>query len=155
MIMNGMQSTHIPHRGRMKNRMCAVVVLIISIVLCACSGGRGDYYIRLINGYSIDVVNSSQIFLIHSSPNEVGNRIVLENYFVVSYQICESYILLEGIKTQDIHISNEELNNRVLSYYLINTDDDDVIGPFESYNALEEQCLSIGLEMENKWTDIQ
>lgn len=158
MILNGLLPTRIQLNGRMLLKV-TIAVLVLILFLSACSvewwvgDGRGDWTLDLIEGYGISKINSMEILLIHKeNPNDSGGSIILPNYFVIAYQLHEPYIYLEGIHTQGISASEDELSNMVLSYYLVDTTNGEVIGPFESCDDFVERCCSLGLEIEDEWT---
>lgn len=157
MILNGLLPTRIQLNGRMLHKV-TVVAIALTLFLSACSvdwwigDGRGDWTLDLIEGYGISKINSKEILLIHKeNPNDSGGSIILPHYFVISYQLHEPYIYLEGIHTQGISASDDELSNMVLSYYLVDTTNGDVIGPFESRDDFVELCSSLGIEIEDEW----
>lgn len=156
MILNGLLHTHIQRHGRLLIKV-AVVTLIVIMLLSACSveswvgDGRGDWTIDLYGGYAISKINSKEILLVYKeNPNASGGSIILPNYYVTAYQLCEPYICLEGVCTQEMSASYEELDARILSYYLIDTTDGEVYGPLKSQDSFLAYCRSLGLEM-NAW----
>lgn len=158
MILNGLLPIRIQLNGRMLLKV-TIAALVLILFLSACSvewwvgDGRGDWTLDLIEGYGISKINSMEILLIHKeNPNDSGGSIILPNYFVIAYQLHEPYIYLEGIHTQGISASEDELSNMVLSYYLVDTTNGEVIGPFESCDDFVERCCSLGLEIEDEWT---
>ena len=131
---------------------------VIILFLSACSAdwwvgdGRGDWTLDLYEGYGISKINSNEILLVRKeNPNDSGVAIILPNYFVIAYQLHEPYICLEGIHTQEISASEDELNDMVISYYLVDTANGEVIGPFESQDDYVERCSSLGFEIEDEW----
>lgn len=155
--MNGSPLTHIQQNGRMLLKMTLIAV-ILSVLFCGCSSywlvgdGRGDWTLDLKEGYAISRINSREILLIHKeNPDDAGGEIVISNYFITAYQLYEPYICLEGIKTQGMAASEDELNNMVLSYYIIDTTSAEVIGPFESQNGFIEHWSSLGINLEEEW----
>lgn len=163
MILNGLLPTNIQQAGWMVWLKVTITALVISLSLSACSlnwwvgDGRGDWTLNLDKGYAISRINSNEILLVHKeNPNDCGGSIVLPNYYIISYQLHEQYICLEGIHTQNISISKNELNDMVLSYYLVDTTNDKVIGPFESYNDFVEYSSSLTLEIvKDGWIKIK
>lgn len=159
MTLNGMLHTHIRQHGRMLLKAITTLV-IISLLLSGCSAnwwvgdGRGDWTIDLCAGYSISKINSREIlFGYKKNPEDPGRTIIISNYFVTAYQMYDPYILLEGIQTERITISDEEQNRRVLSYYLIDTTDGKVSGPFETYDDFVDYCSSLALKIKDEWTN--
>lgn len=157
MILNGLLPTRIQLNGRMLLKV-TIAALVLILFLSACSvdwwvgDGRGDWTLDLYEGYGISKINSNEILLVHKeNPNDSGGSIILPNYFVIAYQLHEPYICLEGIHTQEISASEDELNDMVLSYYLVDTTNGEVIGPFESHDDFVERCSSLGLEIEDEW----
>ncbi len=157
MTLNGLPHTLIQLNGRMLLKV-TIVALVLILFLSACAAdwwvgdGRGDWTMDLYEGYGISKINSNEILLIHKeNPNDSGGSIIIPNYFVIAYQLHEPYIYLEGIHTQEMSASKDELNNMKISYYLVDTTSGEVIGPFESYNDFVECCSSIELEIDDEW----
>lgn len=157
MILNGLLPTRIQLNGRMLLKV-TIATLVLILFLSACSvdwwvgDGRGDWTLDLYEGYGISKINSNEILLVHKeNPNDSGGSIILPNYFVIAYQLHEPYICLEGIRTQERSVSEDELNDMVLSYYLVDTTNGEVIGPSESHDDFVERCSSLGLEIEDEW----
>lgn len=157
MILNGMLPIHMRHNGQMLIKVI-IVVLIAVLLLSGCSrdwiagDGRGDWTVELCAGYSIVKINSRQICLGYKeSLDAPGSSIIISNYFVTAYGMSDSYIFLKGIQTKEHTISNDERHNPEFVYYLVNTTDDDVIGPFEAYDDFLKLCSSLGLEIETEW----
>ena len=157
MTLSGLLLTRIQQNGRMLLKM-TIPTLVLLLFLSSCAAdwwigdGRGDWTLNLYEGYGISKINSNEILLVHKeNPNDSGGAIVLPNYFVIAYQLHQPYIWLEGIHTQGISASEDELNDMVLSYYLVDTTNGELIGPFESYDDFIELCSSLGLEIENEW----
>lgn len=134
-------NTHIRQNGRKLTRAVIVILaFIFAFSGCIRNGfegeGRGDWYLDLCNGYRIDRVNSGQIVVIYNIDQvNSGGSIVLKNFFVTAYQIHEPYICVEGIQTQNPIISEDELNCRTLSYYMIDSDSGNILGPFDTDKA--------------------
>lgn len=155
--MNGMLHIRTKQNGQMFRKFTVFVVLL-SLILSGCSTksvdgmGRGDWTIPLFNEYAIEKVNSSQIVIsLKDSPSYVGASIVISNYFVTSFQLHDPYICLRGIETQSEFISEDELRSRVLVYYLINTNDHKITGPFEVEKDYTDYCSSIPLSLHEYW----
>ena len=160
MILNGLLHIRTRQNGWI---LCKVTlaVLVLTLFTSGCSAdwwvgdGRGDWTLDLNEGYAISKINSNEILLVHkANPNDSGGSIVLPNYFVTAYQLHESYICLEGVRTREISISEDELYDMALSYYLVDTTNDEVLGPFESRDDFVKRCSSLGLEMEDEWMEI-
>lgn len=155
--MNGLQPTPIRQNGRMFLKLTAVALIVI-LFLSACSSdwwvgdGRGDWTLDLCKGYAICKINSREIVLVYrEDPNFPGGEFALPNFFVVAYQMYEPYICLEGIRTQKLSASEDELNRMELSYFLVDTTNAEVAGPFETHDDFAEYCSSVGLEVKNEW----
>ena len=160
MILSGLLPIHIQQNGRLLIKV-TISVLVVALSLCACSvdwwvgDARGDWTLELYEGYAISKINSNEILLIYKEdPNDFGGSIVIPNYFVLTYQLHEPYICLEGIRTQKMSISEDELNHKILSHYLVDTTNGDVVGPFESDEDFIQHCNSLGIELKNEWIEI-
>ena len=133
-------------------------MLALALFLSSCSAdwlvgdGRGDWILDLCEGYAIAKINSKEIVLVHKeNPNDSGGSFVLSCYYVISYQLYEPYICLKGIPTQGTAAAEDELKSGARSYYLVDTSNDDVFGPFESYIDFAEYCNSLGFSPEEVW----
>ena len=114
--------------------------------------GRGDWILDVCSGYFISKINSREILFVYKEkPDDSGSKIIIPNYFVTAYQIQDPYIFLEGIQTEQITISDDELDGRVLKYYIVNSSDGNVIGPLESYDNLLDKCDVLALDLQDKW----
>ena len=150
--MNGTLLLHIQQNGK-KHLKLILLTWFLILALIGCTEGRGDWTIELQSGYGIDHVNSHEIFVIHrENPNQLGASIVIENYCVRAYWAFDNYIGLEGIETQEIAASDEELESPNTSYYLIGTIDGAVDGPFHTQSDFLEYCATLGLEIIPTWT---
>lgn len=157
--MNGMLSTRKRQNGRMLPRI-TIIIVISMVFFSACSfdwwvgDGRGDWTLELHKGYAISKINSREILLVYKeNPDDPGGSIVLPNYFITAYQQHEPFIYLEGIRTREITASEDELNSMMLSYYLIDTTNAEIVGPFESYDDFINLCTSLGLEGKGDWIE--
>ena len=155
--MNGMRLTPIKLNGRMLINTTAAL-LVFSLLLTGCSlewwfgNGRGDWTLDLCSGYAISKINSYEILLVHKdNPGDSGGTIVIQNYFVTGYQIYAPYLCVAGICTQAATVSEEELEAMTLCYYLVDTTNEKVTGPFENYDDFVAYCNSMALEIEKEW----
>ncbi len=161
MIMNGMQHTNV--RDRAHGYKVLATILVVMLIFSGCSSawlglallgdGQGDWEKEIFGGYSIVRINSREIVLAYKeSPSDVGHSFAMENnYFITAYQAQEPYIFLEGIETQEWSISDEERENGVLCYYLCNTTDGEIVGPFTSKAAFTKYCASLEIELADAW----
>ena len=164
MTLTGMLNIHTKQSG-IKYLSAVVSILVCVLCLAGCASnwsewlvgdGRGDWTLELFAGYNISKINSREILVGHKeNPEDVGNSIVIFNYYVTAYQTYEPYIYLEGIQTQNISISNEELELRELSYYLIDSTSGDIKGPFDSIEDFINFGVSLGLDMDKKWVNTE
>ncbi len=145
--------------SRSRWRIIVLVLLFaaVSVTLSGCRyllifAGRGDYEIELFNGYYITRVNSRCIVLSYKDdPEASGSSAGLDRFFITGYQLYEPYIGLAGIDTHDVYITDEELDLRVTTYYLIDTVQGNVAGPFESIDAYTQYCATLNLDVREGW----
>ena len=164
MTLSGVQHINIPQSGKTMIKVVPVI-LVLLIFLCSCTtdfsywlvgDGRGDWTYELFGGYALSKVNSSCIVLgYNDDPDSTGHEFVLPPYFVTAFQLHEPYILLEGIPTEDSFATEEELNERKLAYYIVNSDNHEIMGPFDTLDDLENQCDAISVEIDSQWYDTQ
>ena len=160
--MSGRQHTPTQQNGRIRIKLAIVffMVTFMVIMLGGCSPewwlgeGRGDWRIDLYAGYSIVKVNSMEIVLTYRENwNNSAGSFVIENYYIMTYQLCDPYICLEGICTQEMMATKEELSNNVPSYCIVNTTNGEIFGPFESYNDFLNCCHIMKIEIAYEWVD--
>ena len=162
-----MQLTH--HWKIIKSLVCTVLVAVI-LGGCAAKGGNwlkkllmtaalvatvernGDWKEELIANYYIFEVNTCEIYLVRKNvPDGNGYSAIIPNYYITAYWTNDRYIGAEGIETQDLCISEEELQERDLRYYLIDTTNGAVSGPFETIEDFESHCRALGVEVPDDW----
>lgn len=158
MTLIGQLHSHIPPNGQILIK-AVIVIIALSLLLGGCSAkwwvgdGRGDWTLDVCSGYYISKINSREILFVHKAkPDDSGSKIIIPNYFVTAFQTQEPYIFLEGIQTEKITISDDELDRREIKYYIVNSIDGTVIGPFETYDALLHMCNSLALEIQDEWS---
>ena len=128
--------------------MKRIVVLfsVVILVFALCSCGATDWDFDLINGYSIYRINSHDVKL----KDEEG--VVISNFFVTSFQIHEPYICIKGIETKEWYgATEEEIRARVTVCYLINTETDELTGPYENEEEFRVYCKETGITMDELW----
>ena len=110
---------------------------------------RGDWDVNLYGEYDLVRVNSHCIE-ISKKAGEGGWHTMIPRFFVTGFSIREPYILLEGIQTADVFMTDQEKEARILSYYALNTTDDSVIGPFDTADELSKALDLSGID----WTPV-
>jgi hypothetical protein len=157
MVLKGLPLIRIQQNGRMLMKV-TIAAIVIALSLSGCSidwwvgDGRGDWILDLQEGYAICKINSERILFVHKeNPDDSGGTIVLPNFFVMAYQQQEQYVCLKGICTQKESASKDEPNDMGLSYYLVDTINDEVFGPFESSVAFAKHCSSLEFEINDEW----
>jgi len=130
-----------------------ILTIICLLLFCACSLlpdscignlGRGDWDVNIYGEYELVRVNSRGIIIGKRQDSSWSNPI--PQFFITGFCVREPFILLEGIKTDDTFLSDEEKDARILSYYALDTTDDSVIGPFDTAEAMYEKLQLIGIE---------
>lgn len=136
--------------------MVALVFLMFFLNSCSSNwfvgDGRGDWSTELLGGFYITKVNSYEILVTYKeTPTDVSATIVVPKYFVVSYQVQGSYIALKGIKTEGTVASKKELNDMILSYYIICVENSEILGPFDTYDEFYDKCKTLELDITCDW----
>lgn len=127
--------------GFESNRLLICIYLIIMLsLLTACrwfnaDGFRGDWYLDIYGDYRLNRINSRTICIEKRDP-KLGGIGGVKNYFVTRYVVVDSFICVEGIRTKEWAISQEELDDHILSYYIIDTQNDVIAGPFDLVDSL-------------------
>lgn len=149
--MNGMQHIHIPRDGHLLGKWL-VVLLIAILLLSACSVGRGDWAIEIHSGYWIDRVNSKEILLVYKeSPEQSNAAIAIPNYYITGYCAYDRYIVLEGIQTENLAASSEEIDNNNICFCIVFTESGDISDFYYSRPNLEEYCALLGIDLSDNW----
>ena len=119
------------------------LILIIIVFLTGCAG-LGDWTIELGAGYAIDRVNADEK-IVTRQRNEISSReLIIDDFYAQKYLVHGNIICVGGLKTHSGRktITDEERQNGSTIYYIINTEDDSVIGPFDLnavYCILDEE----------------
>jgi hypothetical protein len=127
-----------------------ILTIICLLLFCACSLlpdscignlGRGDWTVNIYGEYELVRVNSRGITIGKRHDGQCWSN-PIPQFFITGFCVREPFILLEGIKTADTFLSDEEKDARILSYYALNTTDNSVIGPFDTVEALSEEITA-------------
>lgn len=130
------------------NKLIALIgILILIVILTSCGAGWQDWeYDHLPNDYEIWRINSEDIVLMKNkgSTERVINRYILEFCYNDSYIGIKKIMVDENIPYHEVYI--EELDATNPSYFLVDTVNDTVMGPYTS----EEYTIKIkDLEIES------
>lgn len=143
-------------------KLFSVVLLIcICVSLAGCSpyslvgDGRGDWTLELFGGYAIVKVNSYCINLVRLLDDGAGSTYIIPNFFVQGFQTSEPYILLKGIRCEEEFATEEELKSTDYSFYLFNTADGMLAGPYASFDELAHSCADYALLVQDTWLSPQ
>ena len=124
--------------------------LIVILTLTSCAGMQ-DWGYKLPNGYEIWHINVNDICLVKTEGEFTKKKV---HRYITEFCYNESYIGLkrimidESIPYGDVHI--EEMDKTNVSYYLVNTENDDIIGPYTS-EEYEAQIESLKIEKMCEW----
>lgn len=146
-----------------KYRLLLLLVLLCGIIGCrlpgerlrrwfSLDGFRGDYYIDLLGDYRIDRVNGSCIVL-EKKDARPGSMTVIKNYFATKYCLVDPYICVEGVPTADAFITDAEKENRVVAYYVVDTESDSIEGPFATFQEMAERFDYIHIPPIEVWQE--
>lgn len=155
------------HKGHWIGK--TILVLCLAVLLCGTIGcfrlvksaraffdpddfSRGDWYLDLTGSYRLDRVNSRCIVL-QKKDAKSGKKTVIQNYFVTRYCIEWPYICLEGIPTKDAFISDEEKENHIVAYYVVDTDKDVAEGPFQTVGEMQERFDFLFVPSPDDWPE--
>ena len=153
--MNGMQHMNTQQSG---HRLLSLISAILTMLLFfnSCAGGRGDYTIELLNGYAVSKINSREmLFGKKDGITETSYTIVISHYFVKAFQLHDPYILLQGIETKELCISDEELEANKRVYYFVDSSSENIVGPFETIDQLSTCCNLYEIVLLDEWTSIE
>ncbi len=139
-------------------KLFSVVLLIcISVSLAGCSlhslvgDGRGDWTLELFGGYGIVKVNAYCINLVRQLEDGAGSTYIIPNFYVLGFQTSEPYILLKGIRCENTFATDVERSSTDYSYYLFNTANGMLAGPYASFDELAHSCTDYALLVQDTW----
>ena len=139
-----------PGNGRLKLFM---LVFVCNFLITGCGSVRGDWEINLTKNYYITRTNSRSIYLTHKeSETDIGSSFVIErNYFVQAFCYNDRFIGLKGIHTELTAATDVEIESNDTSYYLIDTSDSKVYGPYFSAEKFEYKCIEYDISPLGEW----
>lgn len=149
------------------SRRVLIKLLSVALLVCLCvslagcslhsllGDGRGDWTLELFGGYAIVKVNSYCINLVRQLDDGAGGTYIIPNFFVQGFQTSEPYILLKGIRCEEEFATEEELKSTDYSFYLFNTADGMLAGPYASFDELAHSCADYALLVQDTWLSPQ
>lgn len=145
------------------SRRALIRLLSVTLLLCICvslSGcslhslvgdGRGDWTLELFGGYGIVKVNAYCINLVRQLEDGAGSTYIIPNFYVLGFQTSEPYILLKGIRCENTFATDVERSSTDYSYYLFNTANGMLAGPYASFDELASFCADHALLVQDTW----
>lgn len=110
-----------------------------------------DGSIDLCNGYYITQHNRLQIHLTYMKVDDIGNNILIDDFFITGYISSDPYIFVKGIHSQESTLSDEERSNGDIVYYYIDSLENNIVGPFESYEEFLKHCEAKAMKIFETW----
>lgn len=139
------------------NIVCVFLALLCTIMFFSgCSteslnwNPQGDWMYELCRGYYISRSSSSSIALV--KEQKIGYSYVVEEY-VTCFCYNDDFIAVRKLVIPE-HTMFEDIMKMDFSmamYYLINTQNDDVLGPFSDKESFEIACSKQKTEILNEW----
>lgn len=127
-----------------------LIALLIAILMLAFSQAFQDWtYDKLPNGYVIDRVNSENIRLNKGDSSDLRiDRYILEFCYNDSYIGIKRLMIDENLPYQEAHIEDMDASNP--SYYLVDTVNDVVMGPYTA-EEYENQIEALKIDTMCDW----
>lgn len=129
-----------------------LIALLMAILLLAFSQAFQDWtYDKLPNGYEIWRINSEDISLIKTDGDSSDLRIdryILEFCYNDSYIGIKRLMIDENLPYQEAHIEDMDASNP--SYYLVDTVNDVVMGPYTA-EEYENQIKALKIDTMCDW----
>lgn len=137
------------------------ISVIIGMLMMQCGCGSDDYFMEIGNGYAICTVSPTDRGIgYRPNYNATIWETRIDDYYVVYYFVYDEYIGLQGCYIPPYPYHDEKLNYlRNLTeedyyFYLINSTDDILLGPWRNQTAFGEQCEAVGITYDaNIWID--
>lgn len=129
-----------------------LIALLTAILMLAFSQAFQDWtYDKLPNGYEIWRINSEDISLIKTDGDSSDLRIdryILEFCYNDSYIGIKRLMIDENLPYQEAHIEDMDASNP--SYYLVDTVNDVVMGPYTA-EEYENQIIALKIDTMCDW----
>ncbi len=124
-----------------------LMVLLALILLTGCLPSEWmekqfpsrDWYLDLKDDYRLNRLNKYDIW-IEKKLEKYRGIILIDEYSITSYAIGEETIYLKGISTENKKPSEIDRENGEPVYYLIQTSNEMICGPFSSETELKNFC---------------
>lgn len=113
--------------------------------------GRNDWNIQLSDQYYIVKVNSRCKSISKATASPGVYKDVLRCFYVTKYCVSDPFIAFEGIPTKGNFASEEELASDNRQYYLLDTRDESLYGPYDTDTAMMETELFQSIDMSLIW----
>ena len=125
-------------------------VLVLSAISIICGGCNFNPGIELVNGYTIIEEKGEWCVL----NREDGSACGMPNFYITAYIEHDEYILLKGIPTAYLWIDETEKDSSEREYYIVDTNSDQIYGPFESELQFNYKCDELSISPELNWNKI-
>lgn len=162
MTMSGLQRSHKLQGGKQFLNL-AILMLVICLTLLSCTDhilsvipgpGRADWEVQLSAQYYIIRANSSSKKICKATDTPGLYENVLSNFYVTKYSLLDTFISLEGIPTDGIFASDEELASSIRQYYLLDIQDGGLYGPYETADSMMESDLTKDINGSLVWETV-
>lgn len=131
----------------MKRTMTAILMSILVCLLTACPGLQ-DWWLELPNNYKLSHVNVRDIEVVYGLEGESWATIVIDGH-VIAYCADERYLGVQQISQEDYDAFTEDKEVDI-SYYLLDTEEDEVWGPL-SLEEYQELIVKQKLDSLGNW----
>ena len=123
---------------RVLNQMKKLLIILILLLTTSCAG-LNDWDYTLPNGYSVMHINSKKIIISYNGNEKTNAEI---RSFVKSFVYDSRYVFAVCSPEKE---SSDEI------YYIIDTMEHNLFGPFENYCDFEEAADSLGVSVPTNW----
>lgn len=117
-------------------------ITLISVLFLSSCAGVSDWNYELPNDYEVWRVNSEDIIIKYVGEETVEAKIPS---FVKEFSYDERYVFSRNV--EDI-LSNNIVDE---TYYVLDTLERKVYGPFDSVEELQKKALELNVEIPKKW----
>ena len=142
--MNGPQRSHKQLNGKRFLKLvvftftactvCWLCVLLVASVLP--KPGLSDWELSICDEYYLVRANKNSKKICKATDTDGLFEDVLSNYYVTRYFVLDSFIYLEGLSTEEIIVSKEELACDNRQYYMLDVRDGNLCGPYDTEDEL-------------------
>ena len=121
----------------------AIIIFSIALTIYSVFGPKEDFTTPIKNNYAIIKESSRSAYIINNSKGADPTKPVVDS-IIISYAVSGKYIAAK--QTAVPETADIKPDYTKYCYWLINTEDAQVLGPFNTDDEFNSKCLELQLE---------